>query len=217
MSRILIAGLVIALLAGCSEPLALVGVKGSGKLVSQSYQYSGFTKIDAGNSAQVEVARGDTYSVNVEVDDNLVDRLEVSVNGDTLHIGLKSGAYRNETLRAQVTMPKLTGVTLSGASTLTGQLAGEDLEADLSGASRATLTGTAGKETIEASGASQALLGGLVAGGDVKVNASGASRIEINTSGAVTGEASGGATVVVSGPAASVNVQASGGAQVNTK
>jgi hypothetical protein len=216
MSRILAVALLIALLAGCGPSLSDVAATGSGKLVSRSFNLSGFSKIDASHSAQVEVTRGDAYSVSVQVDDNLESRLEVSVTGDTLHIGLKNGAYNNVTLKAQVTMPRLTGVTLSGASTLRGELAGEQLVASLSGASQARLTGTAGDVKVEASGASQALLGDLAAT-NVEENESGASHVEVQANGSVTGEASGASTVTVSGSPTSVNVQTSGASQVITK
>ncbi len=217
MSRILIAIVLIALLAGCAGPAAIPErVTGSGTLVSRSYDLEGFSQIDADVVADVKVTRGDAYSVNVEVDDNVASRLEVSVKGDTLHITLKDAAYNKVTLRAQVTMPRLTGVTLDGASTLHAELAGEDLTLNLDGASVATLTGTAGGVTIEADGAAQAMLGGLAAG-DVRINSNGASHIEINASGAVTGRADGASVIFVGGSPRSVNVETEGASRVITK
>ena len=216
MKRIVIFCLLIVLLAGCSLPGVAERLVGSGNLVSRSYDLSGFTQIEADDAAQIVVTRGDAYSVNVEVDDNVESRLEVSVTGDTLHIGLADGLYSNVTLQAQVTMPKLTGVTLNGASRLTGELAGEDLTTNLNGASMLTLTGTAGRMTIQANGASKVQLGGLAAG-DVEVDANGASRIEINTSGAVTGKANAASVITVTGSPTSVSVQTEGAAKVITK
>jgi len=94
MFRILIAAVLVVVLAGCAG----VGAKsetitGSGELVSRSFDLDGFARIDADFAAQVTVTRGDAYSVNVEVDDNVASRLAVSVKGDTLHIRLKNGSY----------------------------------------------------------------------------------------------------------------------------
>jgi hypothetical protein len=217
MARILIAGLLITLLVGCVGPVVPAGrITGSGNLVSRSYALAGFSQIVADNTAQVQVTRGDAYSVNVEVDDNLESRLEVSVTGETLHIGLTDGIYSKVSLRAQVTMPALTGVTLNGASTLNGELAGEEMVLHLNGASVLTLTGTAGRVTIQANAASQALLGGLAAG-DVEVDANGASQIQIKTGGAVTGKANGASIITVTGSPTSVSVQTEGASQVITK
>jgi hypothetical protein len=217
MARVLIAALLVVLLAACAGP-AVGGatLTGSGNPVSRSYDLSGFSRIDANTAAQVEVTRGSAYSVEVKVDDNLASRLAVSVTGDTLTIKLQDGSYNHVTLRAQVTMPKLDGVTLNGGSSLRGELAGEDLSVNLNGGTRATLSGTAGRVTIDVNGGSQALLGDLAAQ-DVHVTADAGSRVEIQASGAVTGSANGGAQVIVSGSPTSVNVQTDGGATVTTK
>jgi Putative auto-transporter adhesin, head GIN domain len=217
MKRTVVLCLLAVLLAGCSTPAILTGkLVGSGNLVSHSYDLNGFTKIEANDAAQIEVTRGDTYSVNVETDDNVAPRLEVKVTGDTLHIGLTEGSVGLITLRAQVTMPTLTSVTLDGASTLHAGLDGEDLAVDVKGASAVTLSGTAGRVQVKADGAGRALLSGLAVG-DVSVNANGASRVEVNSSGAVTGKADGASTVVVSGTPTSVTVQTDGISRVITQ
>ena len=197
MTRILIVSVLVLLLVGCAGPI--IGgdaVTGSGKLVSRSFELSGFTQIDANSVAEVEVTRGAAFGVEVEVDDNLESRLDVAVRGDTLYVKLQNGMYDKFTLRARVTMPELTGVKLNGASTLRGDLDGEDLDLDLNGASRATLTGAAGRMTV-------------------KVN--GASRVEINASGAVSGKANGASSIAVTGSPTSVDVRADGGGRVITK
>ena len=208
MARILIVTILVVLLAACTT------VTGSGNPVNRSFDLDGFSRINASQGAQVEVTRGEAFSVDVEVDDNAVSKLDVSVSGDTLRIGLKVDSVVNVTFRARVTMPELTGVMVSGGSGLQGVLAGEDLDLNVSGGSRATLTGTAGRVTIDASGGSRALLGALAAG-DVKLDASGGSHVEVNSSGRVSGQASGGSSVTVSGSPTSVDVETSGGASLN--
>jgi len=133
-----------------------------------------------------------------------------------LYVALANGPQVRYKFRAQVTMPELTGVTLDGASSLSAELAGEDLSADLNGASQATLTGTAGRVTVKADGASTAKFGELRAG-DVQVSNNGTSTIEISADGAVTGRADGNSTVKVSGSPTSVDVEAVGLSRVITK
>ena len=229
MARILMVCLLVVLLAACTS------VTGSGNLVSRSFDLDGFSRIDASSGAQVEVTRGDEFSVDVEVDDNVASKLDLSVSGDTLRIRLDIDSQINITFRVKVTMPELTGVTLNGGSSLRGELAGEDLTVNLNGGSslrgelagddltvnlnggsKATLTGTAGRMTIDVNGGSQALLGDLAAG-DVELTANGGGSIEINTSGRVSGRANGGARVTVTGSPTLVNVETDGGAQVITK
>lgn len=217
MKRFLVFSVLMALLAGCAGP-AIDGnsVAGSDQLVSRSFDLAGFSRIDANNTAQVKVTRGEAFRVEIEVNDNLAPRLDVAVRGDTLYIGLQNGSYSHVTLRAQVTMPELTGVKLDGASTLQGQLDSEKLSLNLNGASQATLTGTADLVSIHIDGSSQALLGDLDAA-EVEVNANGASRIEIKTSGEVRGKANGASTITVAGAPTSVDVQTEGASQVVTE
>jgi len=215
MARILIASILVVLLAACSGPFGDV-VTGSGNLVSRSFDLDGFSRIDADSGAQVEVTRGDAFSVDVEVDDNVASQLDLSVTGDTLRIRLDVDSQVNITFRVRVTMPELTGVTLDGGSTLRGELDGESLAVNLDGGSRATLTGTVDRVTIDVNGGAQALLGDLAAG-DVELSANGGARIEVNASGRVTGEANGGAKITVTGSPTSVDVETDGGAQVITE
>jgi predicted small secreted protein len=217
MKRFMLVSILVALVAACAGPVADGNtVTGSGQLVSRSFDLAGFSRLDANDTAQVEVTHGEAFRVDVEVDDNLASRLDVAVRGNALHIGLQNGSYRHVTLRAQVTMPELTGITLNGASTLHGELAGEDLTLDLNGASRATLTGTAGRVSIVINGGSQALLGNLAAR-DVELDANGGSQVEVQTSGAVRGKANGASTITVAGSPTSVDVETEGASRVITK
>jgi hypothetical protein len=217
MKRFLIVSILVVLMTACTGPVTGGNtVTGCGQLVNRAFDLAGFSRIDANNSAQVEVTRGETFRVDVEVDDNLEPRLDVAVRGDTLHIGLQNGSYSHVTLRAQVTMPELSSVTLNGGSTLRGVLAGKDLALDLNGGSRGTLTGTAGRVTIDINGGSQALLADLAAG-EVELNANGGSRVEVKTSGAVRGKANGGSTVIVGGSPTSVDVETEGASQIITR
>jgi len=61
MARILIVTILVVLLAACTS------VTGSGNLVNRSFDVDGFSRIDASHGAQVEVTRGEAFSVDVEV------------------------------------------------------------------------------------------------------------------------------------------------------
>jgi hypothetical protein len=217
MKRMAMVSILVVLLAACSGPMVSGdAIRGSSQLVSRTFDLDGFTQIEANNAAQVTVTRGEPFHVEVEINENLESRLDVKVTGSTLHIRLQNGSYTNVKFRAQVTMPELTGITLNGASTIKGSLAGEDLALDLNGASWATLTGTAGDVTAVVNGASQGRLADLVAG-NVTVDVNGASRLEIQATGTVRGAANGASTVVVNGSPTSVDVEAEGASRVTTR
>ncbi len=223
------------LLAGCAGLPSFTAMRGSGNPVTQTYDFSNFDKLSISHAFQAEVTAGDGYSVEVMVDDNLVDRLRVEQRGDTVAIGLDpTTALSNATLRARVTMPALASldasgasrVTLSGfrsssdmrvdasgASTVSGDLESGDLNADVSGASTLRLRGSGDALRAVASGASTADLSDFAVA-DADVEASGASRINVNASGRLNAEASGASSVRYTGNPTLGRISESGGSSV---
>ena len=231
--------LAVPLLAGCTL-LQELSITGSGNVVTQEFALTGFDKVDVSNAFTVEISQGDTFSVVVRVDDNIVEHLQVVKQGSTLKIGLKPGrsyTMLRATMQATVTMPELTGLDLSGAShvTITGfkstkaldvdssgasHLRG-DIEAgnvsfDVSGASHVTLSGSAEDVAIDASGASHVDLAGFPVN-DANVKASGASHVTVKPSGRLDVEASGASDVYYLGSPALGKVDTSGASSVERK
>jgi hypothetical protein len=228
LSLLLLAAFAVVFLSACCSLPEVVmsgvgrSVTGSGNLVTLEQSYEGFKRVNISHAFKAEVTQGDTYSVVITVDDNLEQYLDVRVVGDTLQVGFdRNGPFtmRNTTMRAQIIMPELTGITssgasqvrvsgfssakdlrvdVSGASTVRGQIDAADLNTDVSGASRLELAGQGKDGNITVSGASQANLGDFRMD-NVTVEASGASRAEVYASGRLDAEASGASTVLYSG------------------
>jgi len=188
--------LTLGLLAGCVGGV----VTGSGNLVTEEMDFSGFTRVEAGYAFEVEITQSDSYSVSITADDNLFEYIQVSKEGETLKIGRKPAlSYISTTLRAKITMPDLYELSLSGATRGTVQgfssshdfildlsgassldmveMSAGDVEFDISGASRVTGDITAGDAEFDVSGASTVQLEGSAT--DIVVDASGASRAEL--------------------------------------
>jgi hypothetical protein len=192
------------------------GIRGSGNVVTRVEEISDFDALDISDGFQVDASQGETFSVVIRVDDNLVEYLEVGKEGSVLKIGLKPGtqvARDTVTLEADVTMPELTGLKLSGGSHLTGDVEAGDMTIDLSGGSDATLSGSAGDLTVSASGGSHAKLGDL-AGADASVDASGGSHATVNASGTLDATASDGSHIKYVGSPTLGTIETSGGASV---
>jgi hypothetical protein len=236
--RLLVLALAAVLLAGCVPLSPITSITGSGHPTTVEFDLAGFSKVDAGSAFRVEITQGDGYSVSVTVDDNLVDRLDVTKSGDTLRIYLKpSTSIHNVNMSAKVTMPDLTGLDLSGATrtTIAGFSSGKSLDAevsgasrlqgdiksgnarfDLSGASQMDLQGSAGNLDLTVSGASTATLDGFESK-NTSVEASGASHATVNASGALNVEASGASSVTYVGQPANLKVNTSGASTVRQK
>lgn len=233
-------GLAMVALAwtGCCSFNSGTSIKGSGQTVTKQYELTGFSRIEAGSAFQLTVRQGERHGVALTVDDNLVEHLDVTSSGHTLHIGLKPNlSVQNVTLRADVTMPALTGLDLSGATrtTITGfnsdqpielelsgasSLRGESKNGDarmvVSGASRLDLEGSARNFKVKASGASSAGLASYTSLETI-VEASGASHVTVNASGRLEVKASGASSVRYVGSPAGVNSEASGASSIRRK
>ena len=175
----LAAALVGALLfsaMGCSRTGVLIG---SGKLITEEKDFSDFTSIEAGAAFNIEIVQSGLYSVSITADDNLLEHIEVSKEGETLRLGVKPGSHIFTTLMAEITMPELYGIGLSGAanSTVHGFSSSHDFILDLSGASTVTGDITAGDAQFDLSGASIVALQGSAS--DLVIEASGASHVEL--------------------------------------
>jgi len=230
---------VVSLLAGCAL-IPEVSITGSGNVVTQEFALTGFDKVDVSNAFTAEITQGDSFSVVIRTDDNLVQYLEVIKRGSTLKIGLKPGrsySIRKATMKAKVSMPELTGldlsgashgtitgfestnaldVDLSGASSLRGDIEAGDARFDISGASHVTLSGSARDATIDASGASSVDLGGFPVN-DANVEASGASNVTVNARGKLDVNASGASHVYYLGSPTLGKVDTSGASSIKRK
>jgi Putative auto-transporter adhesin, head GIN domain len=179
--------------AACSSTATLTG---SSKVVTSPVSISGFSKLQVGDAFDVDVSLGDEPSLTLEVDDNILDHVDAGVSNGALHVRLESGfSARNATLRAHLTAVDLSDIELSGsarvhlqdvfgadqlrvrasgASGFDGNMQGNVVTVDLSGASETILAGTLKSLTVQASGASQ-VNGGQLHVDDLTVDLSGSS------------------------------------------
>ncbi len=212
VSALIMALLLSGLLAGCQD----VFVKGSGNLITESYNLSDFTKVEAHNGFMLELTRSSVFSVEITVDDNVQEYLEVDKSGDTLRIRLKRNhAYSSATLEVKITMPNLYGLSLSGGSRadIAGFSSSHDLSINLSGGSRVAGDITAGDAGFDLSGGSQVYLEGTV--DDLDIDGSGGSNLDLENfpadDAAINLSGGSGATVNVGG---TLNINLSGGSRV---
>ena len=239
----LMLGSLIVVSLACSLPelpsISQVSLTGSGNVVTQEEAISDFDKVEISHSFEVDIKQGESFSVIIRVDDNLVEQLQVEKFGSTLKIGLEPAVsiVSNATLEAEITMPELTGldlsgasnatisgfkstknltVDLSGASSLVGDIGAGDISIDLSGSSNANLTGSGGNLTLDASGSSDVDLSDFPVA-DAEIDASGASTVTVNASGRLDVEASGASNVTYLGEPSMGTIETSGASSVESK
>ena len=181
MKRIIGAVLVAVLLISGFSWGCGVSVSGSGKLETREMDFSDFTGIEASHGFRVEITRSDSFSVSITADDNLwEDHIKVTRSGDTLDIGLRlNRIYNSVTLKARITMPDLYELDLSGGSraSITGFSSTHDFSAQLSGGSQISGNIEADDADFELSGGSQVDLKGSAEG--LAIDGSGGSQLDL--------------------------------------
>ena len=209
---------------------------GCGPVRTQEFNFTDFTRVEVGWAFRVEIVQSDSYSVSITADENLFNFIQVSQEGETLKIGLTQ-IMPFRTLKAEITMPDLYELSLSGATrgTVKGFSSSHDFILDLSGASRLSGDITAGDAQFIASGASTIQLQGSA--DDMTVNASGASRVElasfpvnnaqvilsgasrgtVNLGGRLDADLSGASTLNYSGNPTLGSIKTSGGSTISEK
>jgi hypothetical protein len=175
--------LVFALLLVISIPFLFscsrVGssMSGTGNIIDQELSIADFTRIQIHGEFSVQIQQATTFSVTVSTDDNLMNRIRVSREGETLKMDIEApGNFFPTSLKVTITMPRIYELSLSGkanaslsgfqstfnfdlrvseGSTLTGDLESGITRFDVSEASQVALAGKALELELEASGKSK--------------------------------------------------------------
>lgn len=191
-------------------------VKGSGNFITEKRDLSRFKGVHAGGAMQLEITVGKDFSVELEGDDNILPLIKTEVRGDTLHFERKeSRTWSRNRVIARITMPELSDLDVSGASSATANnVKAESLTIDASGASKIEISGEARVLTVDLSGASRLEAGNLKTT-RANVEASGASKAVVFASEVIEADASGASRISYSGNPKSVSKDASGASSVS--
>lgn len=192
-----------------------VDINTGGETVTETFDVTEFTEVEISSAFDVTIEIGDEPSVEIDLNDEVLDRLEVEQDGDRLSIGFDGGLFSiSGPLDARIVTTDLTKVSLDGAvdASIRG-LDASQLDVELSGASQVTGRGSVGVLVIDADGASQADFADTEVE-RAEVDVSGASSVDLNGAAEVRGQASGASSVDVSPDADNVNVTTSGASSV---
>ncbi len=119
-------------------------IKGSGDIATESRDVKDFKGIHVSGSADIEITIGDSFDVEVKLDDNLLELLETEVRNGTLYISFAEG-YSIRTRygsRVIITMPELTEIEIRGSSDISAiDLDGAELSISIAGSGDIQLDG----------------------------------------------------------------------------
>jgi hypothetical protein len=143
----------------------------------QSYNLSGFNAVAFGVPGTCHVQQGSRFKVEIDGDEDDLDRLEVEVKGNRLVISTKRGNWNwnSGKIEARITMPEIEGLSVSGSGELVtnGRLNVADLDMSVSGSGdlRVELDGSLIEASISGSG--KIIAGGTATEIDLSISGSG--------------------------------------------
>ena len=154
-------------------------VNGNGKIVTEERRVNGFQHIDVSGSATVRLRQDSMTSVKVETDENLLEYLDVHVDGSTLVIKSKKGYNLDPSKEIIIyaTAAQFKEIEASGACTIISDnlISGnQELKIDASGATTINLQVTLPKLSTHISGSGEVTLKGTAKEFSGSISGSGA-------------------------------------------
>jgi hypothetical protein len=153
MQRLWSSCLILAsvLAGGCFGPI----VTGSGKVVTETRNVSGFSAVSLEGSGRLVIEQTGTESLTITGDDNLLPYIESSVSGKTLTLGEKDGTSisPSKDIVFKLTVKSLNNIDISGSGTADAKgLQAQALKVDISGSGEVSADGAADELNLGISG-----------------------------------------------------------------
>jgi hypothetical protein len=194
------------------------GIAGSGNRKTEKRELKSFSTIDISSGAyDINVTCQKPASFEIEADDNLLPLIKTEVRDGILFVSNDQEFHSSKSARLQISLPELSRVSSSGASTIkiTDANSG-DLKLESTGADSMDAAGKAKSVTISMTGAGNIDTSKLIAE-KAKVEISGAANVDVYASDQLDVTVSGVGSVNYSGSPKVVNKNVSGVGSVNPK
>lgn len=97
--------------------------RGSGTLTTQSRDVSGFDTVQINGAGELFIIQGETESLEIQAEDNIIDELTSDIQENTLVLGYRDPFSRNtiiptERITYTLTITELSQVTINGAANM---------------------------------------------------------------------------------------------------
>jgi hypothetical protein len=173
---VILLALAAVALASCGFPVRYTTVRGTGNVITETRRVTGFDQVELSGIGTLIIVQGDSESLEISAEENLMPYLESRVSGSTLNLGVEQMVNLQPTeeiiyrltvidLRAVETSglgnmeiavleTSQFGIEISGSSTIRiGDLQTEKLIVEVSGMGDITIAGRAAEQRIDLSGA----------------------------------------------------------------
>ncbi len=155
-----------------------VGERDKSKDVTETFDLTGFDKIDIGGVYEIDVTVGGDYSVVISGAESEMERVEAYVENGELYLGSKrpergKRRWRNQGLTATISLPALGAIDVAGVAD--GEVTGIN-----AGGFRASLSGVG---DLELSGSCETLNANVSGVGDLDAESLECENVDVNVSG----------------------------------
>ena len=147
IARIISVALFVTMMSGSNLLL--------GQVIKENRAVGSFASIEVGGAFHVVLIQGDKYSVVVEADEDIIERIETEVRGNELRITQLGKINDPGVLKVYVEFKDLERLDISGAAEVESRelIKGRDLEVLVSGAGNVNLSYQGGSFEADISGA----------------------------------------------------------------
>ena len=195
------AAVITALLVICISCQSYPSIRGNGKIETKAFPQNNFNAVSIVGGWIADIQYGETFSIQIETDENIFPYLDISVTGTTLNIGFKSGYSISRThCKASITMPALMQLQASGS--LTGIISSFNKSADtmligITGSGNITARDitvntlkleASGSAVFSATGKAQKMTAVISGSGDIKTTGLETEKADISISGSGSAE-----------------------------
>ena len=220
----------VVLSSSCEK--SIVGIKGSGPVVSQDFNLPLIDGVQLSIDGNVSVTEGDTQMVRIEAQQNIIDNIRKTVSGGKWNIEYINPVNNHNGINIFITVPSINLVSISGSGNISStntftdstnvfvQISGSGnislgllanrLESTISGSGNIFLAGEANEHKIVISGSGNVAAFGLeTSKTNITISGSGNSEVFANDNLNVTISGSGN-VFYIGYPAINVTISGSG-------
>ena len=151
MNRITLSICVLLLtLTACTKDT----IEGSGTPISEIRNVADFTKVSSEGVFEVTITQGNSQSVGITADDNIIQRVKTEVVDNELRLYLDDHNYRDISLKANIVAERINGIKNTGIGNLviSNVDEGGNFNVSNSGSGSISITGNAKSLTLENEG-----------------------------------------------------------------
>jgi hypothetical protein len=158
------ASVLLMLTTGCNLVHLVKGELGSGVSATEEREVGEFDKLDFSGAANIIIACGQSPSLTVTTDDNLLPFIETRVVDGTLKVSITKRINPRVTPTYQITTGNISHVEMAGSGNITvTDIEGKEFHFDLAGSGKLNASGVVERVDIDIAGSGSVDLQQLVA------------------------------------------------------